>query len=378
MERACTIVAENYLAQALVFCNSFRLHNPTIELYVLITDASEDYQSIFVGTTVLGLSDLDIPQDWLNEMKKYYDVVEFATSLKPFLLQTLLKGGVESAVFIDPDTLFFDSIYEAIEISKRTGIALTPHRLTPFPFEKINFNEDVFLKYGIFNLGFIAVGKKGEGMLNWWAERLRWHSTRFPNSVYFTDQKWVDLVPGFFDYGLVRNFGYNLAPWNLDERDLRIKDGRFYVGNDPLIFIHFSQMSGGLAKGIMSNAWGSLLSTFANQEQKLELISKMTDDYSASLVLETSRLQKPNGSKKIKELDPYTREQIRSKLLQRFRGLKSKKVIGRRSILVILILNFLSRSDSFNGLIGGLKSDYQRFLKRYKIFLITLFRRSTS
>ena len=242
MNRLCTIIALNYLPQAMALLDSSRNIHPDSEFYVLITDAKTDTEVQLEGATVLLPEDLKLSPEWLADMRSYYDPVELATSLKPFLLKTLLTNNIDSVTFLDPDIVLFSDLAEGFSMAKNSGIALTPHRLTPSNIHNSNFSELAFLQYGIFNLGYISVGQKALQMLEWWGERLHWYCTRFPYDVVFTDQKWMNFVPAFFEFEVVRNPGYDLAPWNLDERPLSRVGEKYFAGERPLVFIHFSQM----------------------------------------------------------------------------------------------------------------------------------------
>ena len=55
------------------------------------------------------------------------------------------------------------------------------------------------------------------------------------------DQKWMDLVPGFFDgVYILKHPGYNVAYWNLHSRRVDLLDGRIMVNSEPCYFFHFS------------------------------------------------------------------------------------------------------------------------------------------
>ena len=58
--------------------------------------------------------------------------------------------------------------------------------------------------------------------------------------MMFTDQRWVDFAPSFFDHFILKDPTYNVAYWNLHERDLEWTDGRYLVNGQPLTFFHFS------------------------------------------------------------------------------------------------------------------------------------------
>jgi hypothetical protein len=63
----------------------------------------------------------------------------------------------------------------------------------------------------------------------------------------FTDQKWVDLAPGFFDgVRILRNPRLNVAPWNIGQRKVSgTFDVGFRVEGEPLGFYHFTGFDSG-------------------------------------------------------------------------------------------------------------------------------------
>jgi len=284
MNRFCTIIAMNYLPQAMALLESTRKVYPEVDFYVLIIDGTSKDITYLPTAHILLTEDLNIPSDWLSQMRSYYDAMELATSLKPFLLNTLLTNEIDTVTYLDPDILLFGELTEGIEIAKEHGIALTPHRLSPSNILKPTFSELEFLKYGIFNLGYIAVGQSSKDMLAWWSSRLRWYCTKFPNDPSFTDQKWVNFIPALFDFKIVKSKGYNLASWNLDERPLALIEESYFAGGDPLRFIHFAQMSGVLAKGGKTDRWADSLVANKESMNSLRLISEITDIYSKQLV----------------------------------------------------------------------------------------------
>jgi hypothetical protein len=92
----------------------------------------------------------------------------------------------------------------------------------------------------VFNLGFISVGPQARDMLAWWQERLSRDSLVAPHRMLFVDQRWIDLVPGFFPHVVLRDPGYNVAYWNLHTRPLQREGDAITVGGAPLRFFHFS------------------------------------------------------------------------------------------------------------------------------------------
>ena len=142
-----------------------------------------------------------------------------------------------------------------------SSILLTPHLAEPeTQYQAILDNEICCLRHGVYNLGFLAVRASASGrrFIDWWADRLRQFCYDDVKSGLFTDQRWVDLAPAFFDdIAIVREPEYNVATWNLTHRhaagtapyEIRINDR-------PLVFYHFSGFDSG-AQRAMLDRYGS-------------------------------------------------------------------------------------------------------------------------
>ena len=362
-----TIIAQNYLPQAIALYESYAKIYSKETFFVLITDSDSDHSNLFDGANVITPSDLNIPKEWLQGMERYYDTVEFATSLKPFFLMTLLSKGARTATFIDPDTLIFSEFAKAFTLAESQGVALTPHRLTPSDINSNHFNEESFLKYGVFNLGFISAGIRGLPILEWWAERLRWYSTKFPYSSFFTDQKWIDLVPAFFDFGVVREPTYNIAPWNIDERSLTSDGLDTYINGEKIVFVHFSQMSGALARGQLTFAWDKEIGDKEEFEQTLEIINKMTYDYSIKL-LKLKKMLPNNFGGSLKKITPdylYRRKMIAHEILMARSG-KGVRVKSMPNKIRRRIYAKLLRLNISKALAEGIRLDLQAIKRRLR------------
>ena len=364
------------MPQAVALLESTRKIYPNIEFYVLITDATSRAHPYLGSASILLSDDLDLPVEWLREMRSYYDPVEFATSLKPFLLSKLLDEGVSTVTFLDPDILLFDNLTEGISAATKYGIALTPHRLTPPNISHPRYNEIMFLKYGIFNLGYISVGQNSKPMLSWWGEKLRWYCTRFPDDDIFTDQKWMNFVPCYFDFKVIRNPGYDFAPWNIDERPITSTGGKLYAGDSALVFVHFSQMSGDLAAGRILNHWQKMLSESIESRNSLDLILRLTTEYSARLVELTRLIAADKDYQPGKVFQTHSSFHQRQKWIRQSMqsALSDNKVSGKLMKFNGIRINFpkiskaLERSEMLNGMRRGFKNDALRINQRFRIF----------
>lgn len=235
---AGTIVASNYIRMAQLLGESFLRHHPTSRFAILVIDDG-NVDGSAEGIEILRLGDLDLPTGQIEMMKTIYDVMEFSTAVKPSLLRTLLRSD-EIACYIDPDIYVYAPFDDAIEAATTSGIVLTPHVLQPVPRDGLAISEQAVMQSGIFNLGFIAVGKSAGSFLDWWMTRLLTDAVVDLDRHLFTDQKWIDWVPALFSHFVSRDPGMNVAWWNIHERDVRIEGERVVVNGVAVRFIHFS------------------------------------------------------------------------------------------------------------------------------------------
>jgi hypothetical protein len=299
-------------------------------------------------------------------MQAYYDVVEFATALKPTLLLYLLRDSNKTVSYIDPDVYMFSQLSRAQEIGEESGLVITPHRVTGMPFYPTSPKELNFFRVGIYNLGFICVGKKATSVLQWWEKRLRWHATQFDALPYFTDQRWADFFPTFAQCKILTHKGYNLAFWNIDERPLSIKNSKFLAGDEELVFVHFSQMSSELMKYGRSSLWGTWLSGFSYSAESLANINNLSRIYSGKLIQNAEEVD----AMKLEPKFRFTvgRRFARSKMIQRdIDGQRFFKYWGLPlSLTAPKLVSFFEKSNALSGFRVGLTKDLTRIHKRIK------------
>jgi glycosyltransferase involved in cell wall biosynthesis/SAM-dependent methyltransferase len=241
--KACTIVARNYLAHARVLAESFLEHHPEAGFSVLVIDAPSSELS-GEPFEVLHPTEVGIDEQEYGRMAMIYDVLELATAVKPWLLRHLLTED-EVVVYFDPDIQVFAPLDEIESQARAHGIVLTPHTTEAAPRGSNELAENTILAAGIYNLGFIGIarGEETERFLDWWSERLARECLVDPAQGRFVDQRWVDFVPGLFDVHILRDPSYNVAWWNLANRDLVSTATGYEVNGNVLRFFHFSGYS---------------------------------------------------------------------------------------------------------------------------------------
>ena len=246
---ACTIVAKNYLAAARVLAESFlSIHQGATFTTLVLDDRAGTIDSSREPFRVFGLEDIGLTPDEIMEMTSIYTVMELATAVKPWLLETLLAEA-EAVLYLDPDIKVYSPLDELFIAAKEGKIVLTPHAVKPMPRDSKTTDETAVLASGIYNLGFIGLGKaehaeKGKpgikDFLTFWKERLRQECYVDIANMRFVDQRWIDFVPGIYDVAIIKNPVYNVAYWNLDHREVGYKNDSYTVNGKPLGFFHFS------------------------------------------------------------------------------------------------------------------------------------------
>ncbi len=241
----CTIIAKNYLSFARVLADSFLEHNPEGESFVLLVDRTEGYFDPQIEKFhLVTVHELGIPE--IERILFQYNIVEACTGLKPYFLDYLFsKYKLRKLAYFDPDILITASLNELAALLDEYSIILTPHMLEPIPLnDQYRPREVDLLHVGTYNLGFIALAADSTTakLLRWWQERLStmclWND---PARVLFNDQKWIDLVPAYFDgVCILRDPSYNVAYWNLQSRQIELQGGKAKVNGQPLKFFHFS------------------------------------------------------------------------------------------------------------------------------------------
>ena len=221
---ACTIVAHNYLPQARILAESFKKFHPESTFYIVIVDRPIEARLVESDLfEVVAITDVDFGIEGFAHMAAIYDVTEFATSVKPFVLKQLVASH-DCVFYIDPDIKVFSSLLPLVEKTVEHGWSLTPHSMKPIERNDRQPTEQEIKGAGIYNLGYIGVSKKASDMLEWWAERLRRDCIIDVPNQLFTDQRWIDMAVGIFPVHIERSTSYNVAYWNLDHRRLW-KDG---------------------------------------------------------------------------------------------------------------------------------------------------------
>lgn len=244
---ALTIVSKNYISAARVLAKSFLKHHPGASFFVFLVDEvegridaeSEPFHLIGFG---------DVPLSGATTFPYRYTILELNTAVKPFVLEYVFNTfpELDEVLYIDPDIEVFADLQGIWNGLADHDIVVTPHMRRPFNDGRLPTELNI-VQSGTYNLGFIGLRRSAAAaeLLTWWQERLHLECVVDIPRGLFTDQKWIDLVPAYFEsVKILRDPAYNVAYWNLHERTLeRIGEGQYLVNGEPLRFFHFSGYS---------------------------------------------------------------------------------------------------------------------------------------
>lgn len=241
----CTIISKNYLPAARVLMDSLRAQHPEAGYVVLLVDKVDDYfNSADENFIILEAENLPIPH-WPHFAFKY-DIMELNTAVKPFFLAYLFEQyAAEKVIYLDPDIQAFSRMDDLLALLDRYTAVLTPHILNPLNDDR-QPSEGDFLLTGTYNLGFFAISRRGawRDILAWWQERLYFAGTREIERGLFVDQHWMELLPAFFEgVYILRDPAYNVAYWNMKQRNLEKEGETYLINGQKLRFMHFSGFS---------------------------------------------------------------------------------------------------------------------------------------
>lgn len=250
-----TSICANYLPKAMVLARSVKRTNPDAHFIVCLLEREIHPSAL----TCDAFDDVVLAKDiGFEQFEKFifkHSIVEAATAVKGQLFVYVLDRYPEESkfVYLDPDIEVYDELVELKAALDEHAIVLTPHLCHPEDIiDAVMDNELSALQHGVFNLGFLAISRSDEAerFAAWWASRLSMFCyDDIPRGI-FTDQKWIDLAPCYFDVHILKHPGYNVAPWNLSKRKLTYSDG-YQVNGQKLRFFHYSGFDSGANEGMI-------------------------------------------------------------------------------------------------------------------------------
>ncbi|ASA19857.1 hypothetical protein [Paenibacillus donghaensis] len=247
-----TVVTMSGLPKAILMANSVKQHMPHVKIAVCVVEENiskdgylPEIDRIF---TAKELSDYVGFKDFERYIFKF-NSLQCAAAMKGQLIKYLLEAYPEEQhiVYFDPTMYVFKPLTELEQMLSHYDVVLTPHHLEPS--EPWDCSREIgTLQDGTFHSGLVAVknSQEGRSFANWWLNIIAGDFEGQSNTI-FTDQPYLNFVPAYFNAGILRHPGYQLAFWNLHEssRKLYQENGQYLLTNRvPLCCTNLSNFLG--------------------------------------------------------------------------------------------------------------------------------------
>ncbi|MBY9078654.1 hypothetical protein KIH86_08045 [Paenibacillus sp. HN-1] len=251
-----TAVNASGLAQALLMARSVKRQMPWARVALCLVEEFPaqplpDIDWIFTAREIsdrLGLPDFE------SHMFKF-NSLQCGVAMKGRMLAYLLDTfpSEQHVVYLDPEMYVLQPFHEIGHMLENYDVVLTPHHLEPSSARESS-REIGTLTDGTFHSGLVAVKNSPEGhhFAKWWMKIAAGEYEGQPSGL-FKDQPYLNFAPAYFNAGVLRHPGYNLAFWNLHENGRKVfREERGFVLTDqaPLCCVNFSNFLGLLESGM--------------------------------------------------------------------------------------------------------------------------------
>jgi len=201
----------------------------------------------YQGYRIVNVQDIGIGH--LDEMTRQYNISELSCALKSYFCDYFIRTepNASEILYLDSDLYVYSPLKEIEQLHQQYDILLTPHLIRPMHFDGKQPDEVAYLATGTYNGGFFSfkVNDNSKAFIKWWCERMRYYCYYKLEEGLFVDQKWMNLIPVFFDkVWIIKHAGYNVSYWNLHERNITQRGNEFFVNDEyPLVFFHYSSIN---------------------------------------------------------------------------------------------------------------------------------------
>jgi FkbM family methyltransferase len=225
---ACTVATAAQLPAVKVLSRTLLATNPDARFVALVVDAQPGSSGPGLATP----AELGIPEEELAELATACTAEQLCAVLRPRLLAALLTQGLP-VLYLDPWTQVLAPITQTVlDALAKAPLVLVPRALRPLPEDGLRPEPAELLDTGVFDPGFLAVGRGSEPFLRSLTELVR----RKPDATKAV----LDTAPALVSHHVLREARIGLSAWNANQRDLhRTEDGVLRVVGDPLATVHF-------------------------------------------------------------------------------------------------------------------------------------------
>ncbi|GAK51716.1 hypothetical protein U14_02961 [Candidatus Moduliflexus flocculans] len=234
-----TLFDSNYLTRGLTMYRSLAQHCGEFHLWIICFDNFAYHLLSAMRLPQVTLVPLATFEDAeLLRVKPQRSFAEYCWTSTPSVLLYVLNAApdVDAITYLDADLKFYAPLQPIFDEMGTASILLTEHRYPP------HTRFDLSATHGRYNVQFMTFRRNPDGIaaLHWWRERcLEWCFNRLEDGK-FGDQKYLDDWPQrFANVHCIQHIGAGVAPWNVSQYRLEVRDETLYVDDMPLIFYHF-------------------------------------------------------------------------------------------------------------------------------------------
>ena len=267
---ACTVATRAELPAVRVLRDSFHAHHPGSRFAALIVDALPDDPEPDQLTPL----DLGLTPDDLARLATGCTAAQLRAVLRPRLLHALVNRTDHPVLHLDPWVRLLDPVAAQVTAAVAASpLVLLPRVLRPLPDDGLRPAPDELLQHGLYDPGFLALGKGALPFLASWTD----HAHRAPESA----DDFLESAPALVDHHVLRDARLGLSVWNAGQRPLhRDTTGRLTVLGEPLRTVHFTGFD-------PQRPW-LLSADFADRPRTLlsehPLLAELVTEYRADLV----------------------------------------------------------------------------------------------
>jgi hypothetical protein len=243
----CSYFDHNYLSRGVALYRSLQRHAPAARLWVLCL--SEQCHTVLTamklpGVIAVRLADFEAADPEVAATRATRSTIEYYFTCTPAWMRYVMgrEADAEWVTYLDGDLYFFASPEPIYDELRDASVAIIPHRYAP--------DIGRLQRFGTYNVAWVGARNDAdaEDVIGWWRARCIEWCHDYVDGDRFADQGYLD---GFAARSprvrAIENIGANLAPWNIGNYRLSLRDGAVMLDDSrPLVFFHFQ----GLRKGL--------------------------------------------------------------------------------------------------------------------------------
>lgn len=239
----CTYFDRNYLVRGLALINSLRENSEgDWQLFVVcMDDQSRNVLELLALPNVVTLSieQIEAADPELAAAKNDRNRIDYLWTTTPAIILWLIKNNpeIDTLTYLDADLYFYSSPEPIFAELKGSSVLIHEHRFSP-ELKDMEIN-------GKYNVGLLCFrnDESGKCALHWWRERCLESCHLDIKTGQCGDQMYLNDWPARFrGVHVLQHKGAGVAPWNVNQFDIRMENGRIFVEDAPLIFYHFHSL----------------------------------------------------------------------------------------------------------------------------------------